>query len=100
MDWMRSLEDDETHELSCDGDIHTSSCNTLRFDMVIHCVKFIHGLGCLCGDNVYLVLIIERGFQYIWTVCMNFGQLQPPMRRTLDRKTIHIWWLTNMKYIH
>ena len=31
---------------------------------------------------------------------MNFGQFQPPIWRTLDRKPIQTWWLANMEDKH
>ena len=33
-------------------------------------------------------------------LCINFGQFQPTICSTYDRKTTPIWWLANMEYKH
>ena len=42
----------------------------------------------------------QLGWWYIFDLCKNFGQFQPPIGRMLDHKTTQIWWLMNMEYKH
>ena len=52
-------------------------------EIVPGCERLLHGIS---RTSIYFDL------------CMNSAQSQLPILRTLDRKTIHIWWLANVEH--
>ena len=52
----------------------------------------------ITGSNMWHLQGFLTKIQVYKDLCMNLGQCQSSIWRTLDHKTTQIWWLTNIEY--